>query len=103
MPRQAITIDSSHPATASSPLTVQDDQSPLSRPSAKIRSGEPSPAAATPVDSTDPSPPGTPVHLSVAGAPTDKPWGWRSYFVSDPNGVVLDFFHVYKEIPADKM
>lgn len=26
--------------------------------------------------------------------PTDKPWGWRSFAVADPNGVVLDFFHV---------
>jgi catechol 2,3-dioxygenase-like lactoylglutathione lyase family enzyme len=23
----------------------------------------------------------------------DKPWGWRSYVVRDPNGVLLDFFH----------
>lgn len=29
----------------------------------------------------------------------DKPWGWRSFHVSDPNGVILDFFHVYKEGP----
>lgn len=29
----------------------------------------------------------------------DKPWGWRSFHVEDPNGVVLDFFHVYKEMP----
>lgn len=28
----------------------------------------------------------------------DKPWGWRSFHVQDPNGVILDFFHVYKEI-----
>lgn len=40
---------------------------------------------------------------SVQDAPTDKPWGWRSYFVSDPNGVVLDFFHVYKEIDPDSL
>lgn len=26
--------------------------------------------------------------------PSDKPWGWRSFFVRDPNGVTLDFFHV---------
>ncbi|MEM9461850.1 MAG: VOC family protein [Myxococcota bacterium] len=26
--------------------------------------------------------------------PTDKPWGWRSFGIADPNGVVLDFFHV---------
>ena len=30
----------------------------------------------------------------------DKPWGWRSFHVTDPNGVILDFFHVYKEVPA---
>lgn len=24
---------------------------------------------------------------------TDKPWGWRSFVLSDPNGVSLDFFH----------
>lgn len=23
----------------------------------------------------------------------DKPWGWRSFVVRDPNGVLLDFFH----------
>ena len=40
---------------------------------------------------------------NVAEAPNDKPWGWRSYFVSDPNGVVLDFFHVYKDISAADM
>ncbi len=32
-------------------------------------------------------------------APTDKPWGWRSFLVIDPAGVVLDFFHVEKELP----
>ena len=30
--------------------------------------------------------------------PSDKPWGWRSFFTVDPNGVVLDFFHVYKQM-----
>lgn len=30
----------------------------------------------------------------------DKPWGWRSFHVADPNGVLLDFFHVYKAMPA---
>lgn len=24
---------------------------------------------------------------------TDKPWGWRSFVLEDPNGVTLDFFH----------
>jgi uncharacterized glyoxalase superfamily protein PhnB len=41
--------------------------------------------------------------LKEAGAaltegPTDKPWGWRSFVAVDPNGVALDFFHVYKEV-----
>lgn len=31
-------------------------------------------------------------------APSDKPWGWRSFLAVDPNGVVLDFFHVCKEL-----
>lgn len=31
---------------------------------------------------------------SVAAPPSDKPWGWRSFAAVDPNGVVLDFFHV---------
>jgi uncharacterized glyoxalase superfamily protein PhnB len=44
--------------------------------------------------------------LSNAGVPLaskveDKPWGWRSFFAVDPNGVMLDFFHVYKEVPAN--
>ncbi|MCH9682779.1 MAG: VOC family protein [Deltaproteobacteria bacterium] len=26
--------------------------------------------------------------------PSDKPWGWRSFAATDPNGVILDFFHV---------
>ncbi len=28
---------------------------------------------------------------------SDKPWGWRSFLIADPCGVVLDFFHVTKE------
>lgn len=36
-------------------------------------------------------------------APSDKPWGWRSFIVEDPNGVALDFFHVYKEVAAGAM
>lgn len=31
--------------------------------------------------------------------PSSKPWGWRSFLVSDPNGLVLDFFHVEKDNP----
>jgi catechol 2,3-dioxygenase-like lactoylglutathione lyase family enzyme len=30
----------------------------------------------------------------VRVGPLDKPWGWRSFVVRDPNGVLLDFFHV---------
>ena len=42
--------------------------------------------------------------LKQAGAPIlsqpeDKPWGWRSFFSVDPNGVMLDFFHVVRENP----
>jgi catechol 2,3-dioxygenase-like lactoylglutathione lyase family enzyme len=36
----------------------------------------------------------------VQDAPSDKPWGWRSFVVRDPNGVMLDFFHVYKDVSA---
>jgi len=37
--------------------------------------------------------------LERAGVPiqepaADMPWGWRSLFVKDPSGLVLDFFHV---------
>jgi catechol 2,3-dioxygenase-like lactoylglutathione lyase family enzyme len=32
--------------------------------------------------------------VKPATEPSLKPWGWRSYEVRDPNGVVLDFFHV---------
>ena len=33
--------------------------------------------------------------------PSDKPWGWRSFALRDPNGVVLDFFHVQRDGVAD--
>ncbi len=33
---------------------------------------------------------------AVLDAPEDRPWGWRSFHVRDPNGVVLDFFHVQR-------
>lgn len=32
--------------------------------------------------------------------PADTPWGWRSFAVADPNGVVLDFFHVIDQSAA---
>jgi predicted enzyme related to lactoylglutathione lyase len=31
--------------------------------------------------------------LKPLAPPSDKPWGWRSFQVADPNGVVLDYFH----------
>jgi len=30
----------------------------------------------------------------IVAEPADKPWGWRSFVAVDPNGVLLDFFHV---------
>lgn len=39
----------------------------------------------------------------VLDAPSDKPWGWRSFLAVDPNGVVLDFFHVYEVIDPQNM
>lgn len=36
----------------------------------------------------------------AAPEPTDKPWGWRSFVLRDPNGVVLDFFHAIAEDAA---
>lgn len=35
--------------------------------------------------------------LTEVPEPSDKPWGWRSFVVSDPNGVLLDFFHVVEK------
>ncbi len=32
--------------------------------------------------------------LPLASEPSDRPWGWRSFGAVDPNGVMLDFFHV---------
>jgi lactoylglutathione lyase len=29
----------------------------------------------------------------ILSGPSDKPWGWRSYAMRDPAGVILDFFH----------
>ena len=33
---------------------------------------------------------------------SDKPWAWRSLQIQDPAGVMLDFFHVIPETPADQ-
>lgn len=33
----------------------------------------------------------------IVAEPSDKPWGWRSFVSTDPNGVLLDFFHVASE------
>lgn len=30
--------------------------------------------------------------VAIAEAPADRPWGWRSFCVADPNGVLLDFY-----------
>jgi catechol 2,3-dioxygenase-like lactoylglutathione lyase family enzyme len=30
--------------------------------------------------------------VSIASAPADRPWKWRSFVCRDPNGVLLDFF-----------
>lgn len=35
--------------------------------------------------------------LKISNEPEDHPWGWRSFHVLDPNGIVLDFFHVIGE------
>ena len=40
--------------------------------------------------------------LPIVSEIEDKPWGWRSFHTVDPNGVILDFFHVYKELEAPK-
>jgi catechol 2,3-dioxygenase-like lactoylglutathione lyase family enzyme len=32
--------------------------------------------------------------VPMLSAPTDMPYGWRSFALKDPAGVVLDFFHV---------
>ena len=34
------------------------------------------------------------MRITLANEPENKPWGWRSFHAPDPNGVVLDFFHV---------
>jgi catechol 2,3-dioxygenase-like lactoylglutathione lyase family enzyme len=38
--------------------------------------------------------------LAVLAEPSDKPWGWRSFIVADPNGVKLDFFHELADAPS---
>ena len=35
-----------------------------------------------------------------APEPTVKPWGWRSFVLREPNGVVMDFFHAIAEDAA---
>lgn len=37
---------------------------------------------------------------AVLSEPSDKPWGWRSFTVRDPNGLVLDFFHEVEQSSA---
>jgi len=36
------------------------------------------------------------------GEVSDKPWGWRSFVVPDPNGLLLDFFHETAEASTMK-
>ena len=35
--------------------------------------------------------------VALGGEPENKPWGWRSFHAPDPNGVLLDFFHVLEQ------
>ena len=35
--------------------------------------------------------------VKLVTRPTVKPWGWKSFLAQDPNGVLLDFFHVPAE------
>lgn len=46
-------------------------------------------------------------HAAVVGAgaapvaaPVDRPWGWRSFLVADPSGLLLDFFTVVAQPAA---
>ena len=32
--------------------------------------------------------------VTLVSPPALKPWGWKSFLTQDPNGVLLDFFHV---------
>jgi lactoylglutathione lyase len=54
-----------------------------------------------------PTPDADAEHERIAGrgaqileTPADRPWGWRSFHVPDPTGVVLDFFHVLPQAAA---
>ncbi|MET0410970.1 MAG: VOC family protein [Polyangiaceae bacterium] len=40
--------------------------------------------------------------VPLLSKPEDRPWGWRSFVAVDPNGLQLDFFHVYKELEASE-
>jgi catechol 2,3-dioxygenase-like lactoylglutathione lyase family enzyme len=35
--------------------------------------------------------------VPLVSAAENKPWGWRSFLARDPNGLLLDFFHVYAQ------
>ena len=35
--------------------------------------------------------------VKLMSPPETRPWGWRSFMTADPNGVILDFFHVPAE------
>jgi hypothetical protein len=38
--------------------------------------------------------------IPVLKEPQDRPWGWRSFVLCDPNGVRLDFFEVLPQSTA---
>ncbi len=40
------------------------------------------------------------LNAKLLSQPEDKPWGWRSFQTVDPNGLILDFFHVCGPPPA---
>ena len=39
--------------------------------------------------------------IAIDKRAADQPWGWRSLYVTDPTGLVLDFFHVLSENAED--
>lgn len=37
--------------------------------------------------------------FELLSTPADMPWGWRSFSLRDPTGLVLEFFHWLPETP----
>lgn len=77
-------------------LTAAGDEGPelcfMVRPGPRFAGGA---VLSVPVNDAD----AVQARLEAAGVPItvpveDKPWGWRSVYVTDPTGLVLDFFHV---------